>query len=273
MKQRDELNLILELLRRYNLPLSPILEYAIKEKLEKLETSSKEESIKEFHKDTIVEVDSNNGQSDAMKELQGGDFIPNESIIIKRPLSVVDYGSRSIVVIGDTKPFKDTFKKNGGYFTPRTQYGPGWIFTIKKRKEIEKIVNQINNSCKLASVELPKEQDNVVIDNTNNNTVPSITPSAFSNYISTLEKSNGGYYTNSSIQVYTSSLISKYMKSKVEKYDSSGNLYNIKDLDVLAKLADDILQDIKIHKISNSYLIALKLYIQFLNEKKILTNI
>ena len=34
MKEREELELILNLIRKYNLPLSPILEYAIKEKME-----------------------------------------------------------------------------------------------------------------------------------------------------------------------------------------------------------------------------------------------
>jgi hypothetical protein len=33
MKEREELALILNLIRKYNLPLSPILEYAIKEKM------------------------------------------------------------------------------------------------------------------------------------------------------------------------------------------------------------------------------------------------
>lgn len=39
MKEREELELILNLLRKYNLPLSPILEYAIKEKMEEFPMS------------------------------------------------------------------------------------------------------------------------------------------------------------------------------------------------------------------------------------------
>lgn len=49
MKPVDELNLLLELIRKYNLPLSPIMEYAINQKKEELsETPSEEDTIVEF---------------------------------------------------------------------------------------------------------------------------------------------------------------------------------------------------------------------------------
>lgn len=267
MKQIDELNLIMELLRKYNLPLSPILEYAIKEKIEALEGASTlgVNENKMLNKDDIPEM-ADIHQEDTNQNIK-------DDIVLKQPLAIVDYGARSIVVIGDTKPFKDIFKTNGGYFSPRFSCGPGWLFGFRKRNRIEELVNRINSTCQLANnIHQNKQQDNEVSGG-RIKTSYIITPSVYTNYLRSVEKTNGGYYTNSSISVYTTAMVSKYMKSKVEKYNSSGNLYNIVDLDVLAKLADDILQDIKAHKVSNSYLIALKLYIQLLNEKKILTNI
>ena len=55
MKEREELELILKLIGKFNLPLSPILEYAIKEKMEEYPNASeglnKEEEINENNSD------------------------------------------------------------------------------------------------------------------------------------------------------------------------------------------------------------------------------
>ena len=48
MKEREELELILKLIRKYNLPLSPILEYVINEKIEE---------FPEIIEDVIIEDD------------------------------------------------------------------------------------------------------------------------------------------------------------------------------------------------------------------------
>lgn len=47
MKEREELEMILTLIRKYNLPLSPILEYAIKEKMEEYPERDSSNDIKE----------------------------------------------------------------------------------------------------------------------------------------------------------------------------------------------------------------------------------
>ena len=49
-------------------------------------------------------------------------------------LKIVDFGERSIAVIGDTKPHKDALRAMGGYFMIRTQWGPAWTFPNKKRE-------------------------------------------------------------------------------------------------------------------------------------------
>jgi hypothetical protein len=122
MKEREELALILNLIRKYNLPLSPILEYAIKEKME------------EFPVEEQLTAIDNNKKAE-------NDSVVNEKVVSKDlsveslsdELRIVDYGERTIAVVGDTKPHKDALKSIGGYFVFRTQWGPAWVFRDKKR--------------------------------------------------------------------------------------------------------------------------------------------
>ena len=91
-------------------------------------------------------------------------------------------------------------------------------------------------------------------------------------------KEHGGYfnpylrggYASSSINGYTSATRSKYIRSKSEKYVASGILYDLVDLSVLMKLMDDIMKDVAENITSNSTLMAIKLYIQMLNDKGLL---
>ena len=65
MSRREELELILSLLRKYNLPLSPILEYAIREKLEEC---PEEESLEQGVEPFINKVTHKNEQSFDIEE-------------------------------------------------------------------------------------------------------------------------------------------------------------------------------------------------------------
>lgn len=57
-----------------------------------------------------------------------------------------DYSERSFAVFGNTKPIKDRLKAIGGKFNPRLHpFGadndvPGWIFPLKARAAVERIV-------------------------------------------------------------------------------------------------------------------------------------
>ena len=259
MKQIDELNLIMELLRKYNLPLSPILEYAIKEKMEQLGGLDKGNAPDDISYNKKKETESKEEQDDGAIDLIEKESIPQRDINAEQQLSVIDYGARSIVVIGNTKPFKVSLKTLGGYFNPRLTCGAGWLFSRKRRNEVEELVKRINSMSCIKSNE-----------NDSNDTNSSITPLIFSEYLSAIEKKHGGFYSKSSISVYTAATKSDYMRGKVKKYDKSGILYNIVNLDVLVNLSDDILEDINNKKTTNSTLIALKLYIQLLNERNIL---
>ncbi len=130
MKEREELELILNLMRKYNLPLSPILEYAIKEKMEEFTV---EEQLAAIDNDKNAENDTVVNEKVVSKD------ISVESL--SDELRIVDYGERTIAVVGDTKPHKDALKSIGGYFVFRTQWGPAWVFRDKKRDVVQAYIN------------------------------------------------------------------------------------------------------------------------------------
>ena len=53
-------------------------------------------------------------------------------------LSLVEYSTKSVAVIGDTKPNKDALKELGGKWNSRLKCGPGWIYPKTKVDEIIK---------------------------------------------------------------------------------------------------------------------------------------
>lgn len=60
--------------------------------------------------------------------------------VAKGNIRIVDYSEKSVAVIGDTKAIKDSLKKLGGKFNPRLSCGAGWIFSKKRRSEVEKLI-------------------------------------------------------------------------------------------------------------------------------------
>lgn len=52
-------------------------------------------------------------------------------------LQIINYSAKAVAVIGDTKTIKEQLKAMGGKFNPRLSCGTGWIFSAKKRAEIE----------------------------------------------------------------------------------------------------------------------------------------
>lgn len=73
----------------------------------------------------------------------GSKIIAEESHTAKpaNDLRIVDFGERSIAVVGDTKPHKDALRAMGGYFMIRTQWGPVWTFPNKKRERIKAYID------------------------------------------------------------------------------------------------------------------------------------
>lgn len=130
MTTKEELELILKLIGKYNLPLSPILEYAVKEKMEEY---TEEEQIATF----VNEERANDNAVFNDRETSNDISIDT----LSEELRIVDYGERTIAVVGNTKPHKDALKSLGGYFVYRTQWGPAWVFRDKKRDVIQAYIN------------------------------------------------------------------------------------------------------------------------------------
>lgn len=135
MTEIEELDNLLITLKKYNLPISPILEYAIKEKM--AEFPEQDNSCK-----TIQE----NKNEDEMVSHRTSDIVATIDQIQEaepslNPLRIVNYGKRSIAVVGETKPHKDALKAMGGYFVLHSQWGPAWIFRSKKYEQIQTYIN------------------------------------------------------------------------------------------------------------------------------------
>ena len=52
-------------------------------------------------------------------------------------ISIVDYSAKAFAVVGDTKPLRAQLVKLGGRFNKRLTCGAGWIFSNKKREDVE----------------------------------------------------------------------------------------------------------------------------------------
>lgn len=54
--------------------------------------------------------------------------------------SIIDYSDKAIAVIGDTRKIAAELRALGGRFNSRLSCGPGWIFSARKRAEIEALL-------------------------------------------------------------------------------------------------------------------------------------
>lgn len=58
------------------------------------------------------------------------------------PIRLVEYSPQCLAVVGDTYPLREELKAMGGRWSPRLSCGPGWIFYISHRKELEEFVHR-----------------------------------------------------------------------------------------------------------------------------------
>lgn len=186
-------------------------------------------------------------------------------------LRIEEYSKKSIVVYGETKPFASIFKKHGGYYNPYLSSGPGWIFSKRREEEIRQLISNLSKreatGLSPNSLSDRKGRGANVSGFLASETASGLDPKQFQRYLASIEKSHGGKYSTSSLYVYTRATDNEYMRSKVLKYHSSGILYNIIDFDTLLLLMEDIKNDMLANITSNAPLMAVKLYIQLLNEK------
>lgn len=83
---------------------------------------------------------------------------PSKEVVVKNPnpnseFEIVDYSEKSIVLIGDTKPYKDLLGRSGigGTYnshlnTDKVPGGEGWVFSKKKQQEVEDFVKKYGKS-------------------------------------------------------------------------------------------------------------------------------
>lgn len=64
-----------------------------------------------------------------------------------KKLEVKDYSERAIVVIGETKEFKDSLKKLGGRYNKFLSCGEGWVFSRRWIDDVQKFVNEVNGKA------------------------------------------------------------------------------------------------------------------------------
>lgn len=55
-------------------------------------------------------------------------------------MEIVNYSEKAIAVIGETRPHSDALKGMGGRFNRYLKCGAGWIFSQKKRAEVEAFI-------------------------------------------------------------------------------------------------------------------------------------
>jgi len=85
-----------------------------------------------------------------------------------KTLFMNDYSEKAFIVYGETKPYKDAFKKMGGKFNKylKVESGedkvPGWVFSRKFQEEVTEFVLNINSG------KLPEEMKSDLPSVTNN---------------------------------------------------------------------------------------------------------
>lgn len=67
---------------------------------------------------------------------------PSTPFTIIEPIRLVEYSPQCLAVVGDTYPLRAELKAMGGRWNPRLSCGPGWIFYISHRKELEEFVHR-----------------------------------------------------------------------------------------------------------------------------------
>lgn len=55
-------------------------------------------------------------------------------------VKIVDYSEKAIAVYGAPRHLAESFRQSGGYFKSRLKEGPGWVFSEKRRTQVETLL-------------------------------------------------------------------------------------------------------------------------------------
>lgn len=80
----------------------------------------------------------------AMQEEEAGD---SPATPATPAVKIIDYSEKAFAVVGDTKPIKDNLKSLGGRYNKRLSCGAGWIFSAKKRADVDAFLATCNGGA------------------------------------------------------------------------------------------------------------------------------
>ena len=130
MKEREELDHILNLIKKYNLPLSPILEYAIKEKIDGDKSSTTlprnstpvKESVNVVTNASYVEIFRNLSTG-----VQNGKKLPHKAVLLLSILTLIENGTITENKIHLNKTIANTFASTWGDYLHNSKIPSVWI--------------------------------------------------------------------------------------------------------------------------------------------------
>lgn len=130
MTLKEELELVLQIMKKHDLPMSPILEYAIKEKLDDNKESSKpsisstfvKESDKTFKNASYVEKFRNLSTG-----VQNGKKLPHKAVLLLSIMTLVENGTITENKILLDKSIANTFASTWGDYLYNTKIPSVWI--------------------------------------------------------------------------------------------------------------------------------------------------
>ena len=129
MTTKEELELVLQIMKKYDLPMSPILEYAIKEKIEG--NTSPTAPIKNTLIKEPINNNTNTSYVDIFRSLstgvQNGKKLPHKAVLLLSFLSLVDNGAITENKILLDKTIANAFASTWGDYLNNTKIPSVWI--------------------------------------------------------------------------------------------------------------------------------------------------
>lgn len=130
MTTKEELELVLQIMKKHDLPMSPILEYAIQEKLDG-HTSSNALPQKSTPAKETANVVTNTSYVDTFRNLstgvQNGKKLPHKAVLLLSILNLVDNGAITENIIHLDKTIANSFASTWGDYLHDNKIPSVWI--------------------------------------------------------------------------------------------------------------------------------------------------
>jgi predicted restriction endonuclease len=130
MTTKEELELVLQIMKKHDLPMSPILEYAIQEKLDG-NTSSTTLPQKSTPVEETANVVTNTSYVDTFRNLstgvQNGKKLPHKAVLLLSILNLVDNGTIAENIIHLDKTIANSFASTWGDYLHNNKIPSVWV--------------------------------------------------------------------------------------------------------------------------------------------------